>query len=265
MKRMRTEELKLVFALQDAVDSTTGMFGTNEIGFHSRKGVISPFDAINILVDGMQEFGIEATFVENGRHVSAASVVKRIKKKGAWGHVETSELSFQYGVAASGDHCFIIIQEKIANAAGDWGRWVVPFAALSGFVQAWIVDVEYNYWQNVKDPLEYEVANRDFSGLPMKSNGLPAPLDQLEVDTSKNPGRWILRAGYVEAIGATMWLSDLFWMKVGGEKKSRITSSGFIEVRDLENGVMEIQVQGGCFVSVETSDLQNRLREILYE
>ncbi|KVK98272.1 hypothetical protein WS93_19640 [Burkholderia cepacia] len=69
----------------------------------------------------------------------------------------------------------------------------------------------------------------------------------------------------MEAIGATMWLSDLFWMKVGGEKKSRITSSGFIEVRDLENGVMEIQVQGGCFVSVETSDLQNRLREILYE
>jgi hypothetical protein len=37
----------------------------------------------------------------------------------------------------------------------------------------------------------YELNGKDFSSLPLKSNGLPPPLEESEVDISKNPGRSI--------------------------------------------------------------------------
>ena len=64
----------------------------------------------------------------------------------------------------------------------------------------------------------------------MKSNGLPPPLDQMEIDTSGNPGRNVLRQGYIEAIGSTMWLGSLFWERTGVDKFASIPlleSQGF--------------------------------------
>lgn len=31
------------------------------------------------------------------------------------------------------------------------------------------------------------------------------------VDTSRNPGRSVLRTGYIESVGSTMWLGSAFW------------------------------------------------------
>jgi hypothetical protein len=168
-------------------------------------------------------------------------------------------------VAGSYDHCFVSIREKVANAAGDWEAWTIPFVVLDGFVEAWAADVEYNHWQNAKDPIEYESAGRDFSHLSMKSNGLPPPLEQMEIDTSRNPGRWVLRSGYVEAVGAMMWLSELFWDRVGRDQRHRVTSADWINASEAAPGVVRIEVEGCRFIAEDTAEVQDRLRALLYK
>lgn len=264
MKHGRTEELKLVFTLNDPTDSAEMIVGADKVKFQPRTGSVAPLDALNLLIGRMQVLGIEAMFIEGRKTISIAALRKRVETKGALGHLETDGLSFQYGVVGSYDHCFVSIREKVANAAGDWDTWAAPFAELEGFVEGWVADVEYNHWQNAKDPIEYESAGRDFSHLPMKSNGLPPPLEQMEIDTSRNPGRWVLRSGYVEAIGPTMWLSELFWRRVGRDSKIRVKSTEWIRIDELAKGILKLRTPGYCFISEETADIQNRMRACLY-
>jgi hypothetical protein len=238
--------------------------GVDKVKFQPRTGSVAPLDALNLLVGRMQALGIEVAFIEGRKTISATSLLKRVKTKGMWGHLQTADLSFRYGVAGSYDHCFVSIREKVANSAGDWEAWTMPFVILDGFVEGWVADVDYNHWQNAKDPIEYEAAGRDFSHLPMKSNNLPPPLDQMEIDTSCNPGRWVLRAGYVEAVGAIMWFSELFWDRVGGDRKSRIESIEWLRTSEPAKGIVEIRVSEDCFTSEQTADTQNRLRACLY-
>lgn len=262
--RGRAEELTLVFMLKEPVDSAEASFNADKVKFQPRNGAIEPIHALNLLIGTMQLLGIEAAFSDGRKTVSTTALLKRVAAKGTWGHLETAALSFQYGIAGSYDHCFVSIRERVASAAGDWNAWVTPFIALDGFIEAWVADVEYNHWQNVKDPIEYEIAGRDFSKLPLIPNGLPPPLEQMEIDTSRNPGRWVLRSGYVEAIGSIMWLSELFWRRVGWHRKDCLNSAEWISASELENEVVRIQVSKRCFVSEETADIQNRLRACLY-
>ncbi|MGF6604824.1 hypothetical protein P3T23_009580 [Paraburkholderia sp. GAS448] len=263
-KRDRTEELTLVFMLKDPTDSAEMILGEDKVKFQPRTGSVAPLDALNLLICRMQALGIQTTFTEGRRTISTTSLRKQVETKGTWGHLETADLSLRYGVAGSYDHCFVSIREKVANVAGDWKAWMIPFVELDGFVEGWVADVEYNHWQNAKDPIEYEVTGRDFSHLPMKSNGLPPPLEQMEIDTSRNPGRWVLRSGYVEAVGAVMWLSELFWDRVGRDHKNRLNSTEWPQTSEPAKGIMEVRISERCFISEETADIQNRLRACLY-
>jgi hypothetical protein len=260
----RTQELKLVFALNDPTNSSEMTFGADKIKLLSRTGSVAPIDALNILVATMQKLDIDAIFMERSKPVSISTLKKRVETKGTWGHLETVGLSLQYGVAASYDHCFALIREKVANAAGDWDMWANPFVGLPGFVEGWVVDVDYNHWQNAKDPIEYEAAGRDFSHLPMKSNGLPFPLEQMEIDVSRNPGRWVLRSGYVEAIGSTMWLSELFWQRVGRNSQAFMNAAGWVQANELAMGILKIQIPAYYSFPEEAEEIQNRLRACLY-
>jgi hypothetical protein len=260
----RTEELTLVFTLTQPTDSAEMILGADKVKFQPRAGSVAPLDALDLLIGRMHALGIEMTFTAGPETISTVALRRRVEAKGTWGHLETADLSLQYGVAGSYDHCFVSIREKVANAAGDWEAWAIPFVVLDGFVEGWVVDVEYNHWQNAKDPIEYAAAGRDFSHLPMKSNGLPPPLEQMEIDISRNPGRWVLRSGYVEAVGAAMWLSELFWDRVGRDHKSRMNPMGWPHTSEPAKGILEIRTSEHCFISEETADIQNRLRACLY-
>jgi len=264
MKRSRREELKLVFSLIEVGDSKEISVGNLNTNFKSMAGAVDGIEVLRILVHTMRELGITDTFEENGKTISALATIKKIEKKGTWGHIESAELSFQYGIAGNYGHCFVSIQEKNASSAGDWERWVLPFLGKSGFIQAWIFDVEYDYWQNAKDLMEYENAGRDYAGLPLRSNGLPPPLEQLEIDTSCNPGRWHLRSGYVEAIGPVMWLGELFWNVVGESHRSRLRDNDWLKAIEMSHGILKIQVLNCQFSSGETAEIQDRLRALLY-
>ena len=100
-----------------------------------------------------------------------------------------------------------------------WDVWAAEFTGNPNFVMAWAADCEYDYWQNAEDPLQYEVARMPYAHLPTKSNGLPYPLEKAIVDTSANVGRKRFRNGYIEAVGAVMWLGEPFWPLTGADKK----------------------------------------------
>ncbi|MBX2801825.1 MAG: hypothetical protein KTR31_29370 [Myxococcales bacterium] len=69
-----------------------------------------------------------------------------------------------------------------------------------------IADAEFEYWQNAADQLLYRNHPKRLQGLLLVDNGLPPPLNQQVVDTSRNPGRRRIRnEGLVEGLGHRMW------------------------------------------------------------
>lgn len=171
----------------------------------------------------------------------------------------------RFGVLPAMDYCFLVIEESESHSDTSLEEEVGPILSVEGFIQAWVSEVEYDFWQSATDPLEYECVGRPLSGLPMKSNGLPPPLDEMEIDTSGNPGRNVLRQGYIEAIGSTMWLGNPFWESAGVDR--------FASISLLESEGFEV-FECGRFCKVVTSDKvfsddstlekQRALRRILF-
>ena len=177
--------------------------------------------------------------------------------------MEAGGLLFQVGNVPAMRQGFVLIEEKIPGAAHSWDTWVSPFLGEPDFVQAWVSDVEYDHWQNASDPIEYTVVGRDYSHLPLRSNGLPFPLEQLVIDTSANPGRWTMRMGYIEAVGSTMWLGGNFWRAVGKEPGVAIDETVF-RISSIEGNVVKVIALDQCFCDQSTAAIQDRLRINLF-
>jgi hypothetical protein len=265
IRRKKSESLKLVFQLAPASEPVVEFkAGDAVISTQLRSGAIPDAEAIAIIVETMQSLDIPIDFFFRDKNVSIPSLLRSIKKRGGVGNpLETSGLYFHLGVVASMEHCFILIKETVPGAAKDWDRWAASFIEHSAFVQAFVVDTEYNYWQNAKAPLQYEAEKQDFSNLPMRWNGLPSPLGAMEIDTTRNPGRWSLEVGYIEAIAATMWFSQAFWDRVGEDRRQRLSDSGFV-LRRVANGVDKLVAYNAPFDDESTSEIQNRLRMAIY-
>lgn len=97
----------------------------------------------------------------------------------------------------------------------------------------------------------------------MRSNGLPPPLEQLVVDTSGNPGRRVLREGFVEAVGAVMWLGPSFWPATAA-KKEALCAQEWLRCDELQGGVLRITAAGQPFTSADTGAVQEGLRVLLF-
>jgi hypothetical protein len=119
-----------------------------------------------------------------------------------------------YGHVANSDLSLVGVHGCIQGEQ-DAEVWLAPFLAGETFRQARLYDSEYEFWQNAADPLQYQARNRSHEGLPMRSNGFPPPLEQMVIDTSRNPGRRFLRRGFVEGVGCPMWLGETFWSLTG--------------------------------------------------
>lgn len=264
MSERRRQKLDVVFELACEQDRDEIKSGTNRLGRSIRVGGISDSHALQIVIDTMGRFGISDIY-EHGKRSSAKSYLAKIEEQGKWTRaIEAGGLLFRFGHVVALKHSFLSIEEVVAGSAVSWMDWVKPFLAEDRLVQAWISDVEYDYWQNVKDTLQYQAVGRSYSGLPTKSNGLPAPLEQIEIDTSNNPGRRSLRVGYVEAIGSPMWLAPLFWKLVGENKIDLLRSTHEFDVRSIENRIVQVNASENCFCDDTTTHTQNRLRAVLY-
>lgn len=143
-------------------------------------------------------------------------------------------------------------------------RCAGQLAKASPLISCRWIDAEYDHWQNAEDPLLYQVAGRSMEGLPMKSNSLPPPLDQMIVNISRNPGRRILRDGYVEAVGHRMWLGPEFFHRVPGVNWESLTSESWLKATERPDRILELVAQDEPFVDDSAAELQNRLRRSLF-
>jgi len=154
--------------------------------------------------------------------------------------------------------------KNICSSIEEAERWIMRIVQEKGFVQARIFDSEYDLWQIMDDIFYYEVEGRNHDELPKKSNELPFPLDMEIIDTSNNPGRWILREGYIESIGSVMWLSKELIKKLGVNLQD-IIQCEFLKVKEMGN-IIKLQIMDECFTIAEGNEavLQNKLRKLLY-
>ncbi|MGL1933183.1 MAG: hypothetical protein OCC45_15720 [Desulfotalea sp.] len=178
--------------------------------------------------------------------------------------VEFEKGSIHYGQVRTIDLSFLEI-EKCITGIEDATRWINPFLKLESFISARVYDIEYEKWQNAEDPLLYDVEGRPYSHLPMKSNGLPFPLEQDEIDISNNPGRRVSKSGYVEAIGSIMWIGNAFW-GLTNAKKNNVCSQEWLTCKARPNNVISIKVAEDVFIHDTGAELkaQNDLRELLF-
>jgi len=146
-----------------------------------------------------------------------------------------------------------------------WDEWAAPFVSSSDFVMAWIANSEYEYWQNARDPVEYRAAGKSYADLPMISNGLRYPLEQEIVDTSRNPGRRILRHGYIEVVGAVMWLGESFW-PLSGANRRQVSDAGWLRISIIGPLAIRLKAAEHCFTEAASASgaLQVQLRSLLF-
>lgn len=200
-----------------------------------------------------------------GRGVSLLQFVKEIEGGREWGlPLEVDGISILFGSIPAHRQSFLIVEEELAGAAGDWQDWVEPFLEMGRFVQAFVKNMNFDYWQNAKDPMQYISAGRDFSSLPKTKNNLPPPLERIEIDISSNPGRWFFRHGYVEAVGREMWLSKLFWMLAGRMRDDMALASAGWNISSLRSGVLKLEVPCEVFSERGDYERQSLLRAAVY-
>lgn len=223
---------------------------------------LSDATALQIVVDVMNKLGLPNEFEFDETRVKCEEFLNQVKRSGRWSfEVSSGGLAYRFGVVSAWGHSFIHVREQESGSAKSWDEWVSPFTKIAGFVQAWVSDIDFDYWQNAQDLMLYEEAGRDFAELPVVSNGLPPPLTQSVIDISGNPGRRVIRDGYVESVGVRMWLGRSFWERAGEREPARLAAAGWT-ITDLSGGITQLETAD--FQEKAPAARQAALRSALY-
>lgn len=264
MSNERLERIKIIFSLDDFVDVAESKIGNIVFSEAVKGDHVFDLKILQKVLGVLDKFSIEENVLEQARKISVGKFFEKMKEEGRWiGKIELEGLSIRFGRAASMHQAFLIVEQKKIDASIKWESWVAPFLLEENFVQAWVSDVEFDFWQNATDLLEYEMAGVSYKDLPLRSNGLPPPLEEMEIDVSQNPGRWSFKKGFVEAIGSSMWFSPLFWNYVG-DRKEKLKSVKWLKLVELSGGIIFLEVPGVRFFDLSTASIQCELRKILY-
>ncbi|CAB3702658.1 hypothetical protein LMG26685_05385 [Achromobacter mucicolens] len=218
-----------------------------------------------LVLASYRAIGLPETFYLNGVGVTASKLETIIAEKRSWpSGVVSNGVNFLSGILPARRINFLDLKDSDFLVEMPTLSLSKRLTAGTGFIHGWVYDIEYDFWQNARDPLEYERLGRSAANLPKRSNGLPAPLNQLEIDTSLNPGRTELKVGYIEAVGRLMWIADRFWSIVGTEKISScalLRQQGF-QVSDSD-GIVQVSAEKRFF-DVSSGERQQTLRRILF-
>lgn len=261
----RLEKLTVVLFVDTCFDDEV-IIDSQEFARPEPQSGVSAYMILQKILDFWPDLsGKSALKRTDGSVLSISDLSSRLKSGGQWGgplafggfKVHIAELPAMMQI-------IVTVEETMDGPAGSWESWVRPFLCEQAFVQAWIADVEYDYWQNASDPLEYEAAGRSYRDLPMKSNELPFPLQRDIIDVTSNPARMEIKQGYVEAIGSRVWIGKLFWRNSGTSPDALLHLPKEFTVHSIDCDVNEVVFSGECFDSDETVDAQRRLRENLY-
>lgn len=178
--------------------------------------------------------------------------------------VRRGDMTLEYGHARHFGLSLVNV-EKAVKDSRDADDWVRPFTRVREFRQARLYESEYEFWQNAEDPLLYRSRGRSHQHLPLKSNGLPPPLERVVIDVSNNPGRRILREGFVEAVGAVVWLGPSFWPAAKAMKEAPC-SQDWLRCDELPGGVIRVEAAEAPFTTAtgQARETQDSLRSLLY-
>lgn len=138
---------------------------------------------------------------------------------------------------------------------------------LPSTIYGWLIDHDYDYWQNIDEPSLYAAANRYLPPEKIISNGAKPPTNRMVVDRSTHPGRFVFRQGYIEAIGGMMWFSERFWPLTGASKEEAV-ARGMISPLPEDPSLCEAILDENLFANAEGDDalaeLQDRYRDLLF-
>ena len=200
-----------------------------------------------------------------GDLLAAWDMPSAIRKKGkSHFYAKFTEGQLSYSPVGNPRISQILIENSIVDFSDSWS-WVKPISQEKAFRAARVYDGEYDFWQNAHDLIQYEGSGRNYLGLPMKSNGLPYPLEKMIIDTSTNPGRRVFRQGYVEAVGAVMWLGDQFWGLTGARKQD-VLAAKWLKCEQMPHQVLRVQANDAPFTIAEgpQEEIQNLMRARLF-
>lgn len=260
----RLEKLKIVFSDCDAINNSQGKVG--DFFLAGRKDADDSFsiEILKKVISLIESFGIGKELVVENKKIFTENFLLKLQKEGKWsGKMQVDGFSIRFGRVASMSQYFLIVEQIRPDISLTWEDWVAPFWSVDRFVQAWVSDIEFDFWQNATSILEYELAGKSYDKLPLKSNGLPFPLEEMEIDVSLNSGRWLFKTGFIESIGSMMWFGRLFW-KCVGDRRERLRSLNWLEVTDLCDGITAVKLPGVRFYDLSTSHIQDDLRKALY-
>jgi hypothetical protein len=220
--------------------------------------------AARMVIGAMEGSGPPPMVQFDSGEISRAQFLEQVERTGRWpSEITSAGMAYRYGVVSAWAHCFVIVRELVPGAAGNWSERAAPFLSLPGFVQAWVSDCDFDYWQNAEEISQYEAAGRGLAGLALVSNSLPPPLEHKVIDISFNPGRRTIRQGYVEAIGERMWLGPQFRIYAGPIADDRLLAAGWT-VTAARHGITFLQAEPGSFREGASSSRQTDLRFALY-
>lgn len=143
-------------------------------------------------------------------------------------------------------------------------KWLRNIIEHENFVHARIYNTRFDFLQNMTSLQSFELEGIDHSQLPKKHNGLPPPLAEMIVNISVNPRRWEFKSGYIEAVGAEMWLGKRFFELVN-LPICTLKNVEWLHVDELEN-VVHLTAYDKPFDSAygQQGEIQIRLRELLF-
>lgn len=140
------------------------------------------------------------------------------------------------------DALTISVKEPLGTDA--WRLIYHEFRQFGDLLSAAVVDFEYDYWQNIQVPAQVRLrgGNLDDYEVLVTSEG------EEYIDRSRNPGRSIVRSGYVETMGGIIWISKDLLTLTGGNLENvesfsleGFDSDGCIEIILDENLLAEAE------------------------
>jgi len=198
-----------------------------------------------------------------GENIHLADVLLRLKDRKNRGFSITGhDLEFVFAPVPNFELNLFMVGSHTGTS---WDEWAADLIGTLDFVMAWVADAEYEFWQNAENLSEYTTRGKSHEALPKKSNGLPAPLERTIVDTTDNPGRRVLRIGYIEAVGRTMWLGERFWQLTGASKLD-LKSAFWLRVSQPLPTITKLQTVDETFVRADgpSGETQRELRSLLF-
>ncbi len=199
-------------------------------------------------------------FRKNGKKFHVENYIKAIERKGIWNELkEARDLWILYVEKLAWEVGGIFIQGKNSNLISV-DDWIKSFFEREYFLQAAVLDRDYDEWQNATDPWTLENAGRSHEHME-KKEFLPG---RWIINTEMNPGHRTYKDGYIDMVGSRMWLGKAFWNVIGKNRKKQLLSSDLFDVREFSEDVLEINSRE-LFLDETTAELQMQLRKLLYE